>query len=189
MHRTSGVARGAVVAGLLAGLIAAAGHSRGGRMAFTITSPAFADQGSIPSVYTCDGRDIAPQLAWSGAPAGTKSFALIVDDPDAPDPKAPKMTWVHWVLYDIPATARELPEGATAAQLPNGAREGKNDWKRTGYGGPCPPTGRHRYFFKLYALGATLGDLHAPSKADLEKAMKPHVLGTAQLIGTYEKTH
>ena len=98
------------------------------------------------------------------------------------------MTWVHWVLYDIPAAARGLPEGATAAQLPNGAREGKNDWKRTGYGGPCPPTGRHRYFFKLYALGAMLGDLHSPSKADLEKAMKPHILGTAQLVGTYEKT-
>jgi len=188
MHRASRVARGAVVAGLLTGLVAAAGHSRGGRMAFSITSPAFADQGSIPSVYTCEGRDIAPQLAWTGAPAGTKAFALIVDDPDAPDPKAPKMTWVHWVLYDIPAAARGLPEGATAAQLPNGAREGKNDWKRTGYGGPCPPTGRHRYFFKLYALGAMLGDLHSPSKADLEKAMKPHILGTAQLVGTYEKT-
>jgi len=189
MRRVSHVMRGAAAAGLSAALTAAAGHSRGGLMAFSITSPAFAANGSIPSVYTCEGRDIAPPLAWSGAPAGTKAFALIVDDPDAPDPKAPKMTWVHWVAYDIPATANGLPEGATAGQLPNGTREGKNDWKRTGYGGPCPPTGRHRYFFKLYALGATLGDLHGPSKADLEKAMKPHVIGTAQLIGTYEKTH
>lgn len=158
-------------------------------MAFSITSPAFAANGPIPSMYTCDGRDIAPPLAWSGAPAGTKAFALIVDDPDAPDPKAPKTTWVHWVVYDIPASASGLPEGAAAGQLPNGTRVGKNDWKKAEYGGPCPPIGRHRYFFKLYALGAALGDLRGPSKADLEKAMKPHVIGTAQLIGTYEKTH
>lgn len=188
MGRVSGVVRGAVAAGL-AVVLTAAGHSPGGLMAFSITSPAFAANGSIPSVYTCDGRDIAPPLAWTGAPAGTKAFALIVDDPDAPDPKAPKTTWVHWVVYNIPATASSLPEGATAGQLPNGTREGTNDWKRTGYGGPCPPTGRHRYFFKLYALGAPLGDLRGPSKAALEKAMKPHVIGTAQLIGTYEKTH
>src|SRR6185503_15090564 len=124
-------------------------------MALTLVSSAFKAGASIPVEYTGNGDDRSPPLAWSGAPAGTKSFALISDDPDAPDPKAPKTTWVHWVLYDIPASARGLPEGATAAQLPNGAREGKNDWKRTGYGGPCPPTGRHRYFFKLYALGAT----------------------------------
>ena len=155
----------------------------------SLTSSAFAAGQAIPKKYTCEGGDLSPPLAWSGVPANAKSLALIVDDPDAPDPKAPQRVWVHWVVYDIPASARGLPEGATAAQLPNGAREGKNDWKRTGYGGPCPPTGRHRYFFKLYALGATLGDLHAPSKADLEKAMKPQVLGTAQLIGTYEKTH
>ncbi|MCC7017602.1 MAG: YbhB/YbcL family Raf kinase inhibitor-like protein, partial [Rhodospirillales bacterium] len=129
----------------------------------------------------------APPLAWSGAPSGTKSFALIVDDPDAPDPKAPKMTWVHWVLYNIPAAAQGLPQGATSRTLPAGTREGLNDWKRTGYGGPCPPIGRHRYFHKLYALGAVLSDLGTPTKAELERAMKGHVLAHAELIGTYQK--
>ena len=121
-------------------------------MALTLRSTSFDDGGSIPRQHTCEGSDAAPALAWSGAPTGTKSFALIVDDPDAPDPKAPRMTYVHWVLYNIPATAGALPEAATAASLPPGAREGLNDWRRAGYGGPCPPIGRHRYFHKLYAL-------------------------------------
>ncbi|CAN5332852.1 hypothetical protein BH24PSE2_BH24PSE2_20860 [soil metagenome] len=114
------------------------------RMDMTLSSPAFAPDGAIPERYTCDGEDVSPPLAWSGVPAGTESLVLILDDPDAPDPSAPKRTWVHWVLYDLPAETGGLPEGAAAAQLPAGTREGLNDWKRTGYGGPCPPIGRHR---------------------------------------------
>jgi len=156
-------------------------------MAFALRSPSFEHQGAIPGKHTCEGSDAAPALAWSDPPAGTKSFALIVDDPDAPDPRAPKMTWVHWVLYNLPASARALPEAATAADLPPGAREGLNDWKRPGYRGPCPPIGRHRYFHKLYALDAELPDLREPTKAQLEGAMQGHVLAEAQLVGTYEK--
>jgi Raf kinase inhibitor-like YbhB/YbcL family protein len=154
-------------------------------MSLTVTSPAFAANGEIPTVYTCEGSDVSPPLAWTGVPAGTKSFALIVDDPDAPDPKAPKMTYVHWVLYNLPADCTGLPEGVK--ELPPGTREGKNDWKRTGYGGPCPPIGRHRYFFKLYALDIELPDLGHPTKAQLLAAMQTHVLVQAELIGTYEK--
>ena len=156
-------------------------------MPLTLASPAFATNGEIPARHTCEGEDASPPLAWSGAPGGTKSFALIVDDPDAPDPKAPKMTWVHWVLYNLPAAAQALPEGTTRRTLPAGTREGLNDWKRTGYGGPCPPIGRHRYFHKLYALDAVLPDLGQPAKAELERAMKGHVLAHAELIGTYQK--
>jgi len=152
----------------------------------TLKSAAFQANGDIPREYTCDGGDASPPLEWSGAPAGTKSFALIVDDPDAPDPKAPKMTYVHWVLYDIPASATTLPKGGKS--LPSGSREGINDWKRTGYGGPCPPVGRHRYFHKLYALDAQLGDLGKATKADLERAMKGHVLAEAELVGTYQRS-
>jgi hypothetical protein len=157
-------------------------------MAPRITSSAFRDGAEIPAAHTCQGRDVSPQLAWSGIPADAKSLALIVDDPDAPDPAAPRMTWVHWVLYDIPATATGLPEAARAANLPAGTREGLNDWKRKGYGGPCPPVGRHRYFFKLYALDTLLGDRGALTKTQLEKSMEGHELGHAQLVGTYEKT-
>jgi len=157
-------------------------------MSFTITSPAFAANGAIPSRLTCEGGDLSPPLAWTGAPAGTKSFALIVDDPDAPDPKAPRMTWVHWVLYDLPAAAPVLAQDVARQALPAGTREGLNDWGRTGYGGPCPPIGRHRYFHKLYALDTMLGDLGQPRKAALEKAMKGHVLAEAVLVGTYQKT-
>ena len=152
-------------------------------MTLKITSPAFPHNGAIPQVHTCDGDDTPPPLAWSGVPQHAKSLALIVDDPDAPDPKAPTHTYVHWVLHDIPASATGLPAGQA---LPTGAREGVNDWKRRGYGGPCPPIGRHRYFFKLYALDTMLGDLRAPKKTDLEKAMHGHVLEQAELIGTYE---
>ncbi|NUO52691.1 MAG: YbhB/YbcL family Raf kinase inhibitor-like protein [Polyangiaceae bacterium] len=148
-----------------------------------LTSTAFENEGAIPSKYTCEGNDVAPPLAWTGAPAGTKSFALIVDDPDAPDPRAPKQTWVHWVVYGLPAASKGIAEGG---KLPDGAHAGTNDFKHESYGGPCPPVGKHRYFFKLYALDKPIdGDkLH---KADLEKAMKGHVLGQAQLMGTYEK--
>jgi Raf kinase inhibitor-like YbhB/YbcL family protein len=155
-------------------------------MALTIESPAFGPMGEIPAVHTCDGEDIAPPLRWSGAPDGTQSFVLIVDDPDAPDPAAPKRTYVHWVLYDIPAGATGLAEGATSAQLPRGTREGVNDWDRTGYGGPCPPIGRHRYFFKLSALDTKLGDLGRARKADVERAMQGHVLAHAETVGTYQ---
>jgi hypothetical protein len=157
-------------------------------MKMTITSSAFAANGAIPALYTCEGKDVSPPLAWSGVPAAAKSLALIVDDPDAPDPAAPKMTWVHWVLYDIPATAAGLAEALRPSALPPGTREGVNDWNRTGYGGPCPPIGRHRYFHKLYALDAVLPDLKRPNKAALEKAMQGHVLEQAVLIGTYQKT-
>lgn len=156
-------------------------------MPLEIASIAFAPGGAIPSLHTCEGRDVSPPLSWRGAPAGTKSFALIVDDPDAPDPAAPKMTWVHWVLYDIPPTCDGLPEAVKPSALPAGTREGTNDWGRTGYGGPCPPIGRHRYFHKLYALDALLGDLGRPRKPALEKAMQGHVLAQATLIGTYRK--
>jgi Raf kinase inhibitor-like YbhB/YbcL family protein len=156
-------------------------------MSLTITSTAFAQDGAIPARYTCQGDDVSPPLAWSGAPPGTRSFALIVDDPDAPDPAAPKMTWVHWVLYDMPATCGGLPEAIDATALPAGTREGVNDWKRTGYGGPCPPIGRHRYYHKLYALDTLLLDLGRPDKAALEKAMNGHVLAQAVLMGTYRK--
>jgi len=150
-----------------------------------LSSNAFVANGEIPTKHTCEGNDVAPALSWSGAPPGTKSLALIVDDPDAPDPAHPKMTWVHWVLYDMPPTASSLPEGGQ--ELPAGTRHGKNDWKRTGYGGPCPPIGRHRYFHKIYALDRMLGDLSEPTKAQLEAAMKGHVLARGELIGTYQK--
>ncbi len=156
-------------------------------MSMRLASSAFAHQGAIPSKYTCEGDDVSPPLAWSEAPAGTQSFVLIVDDPDAPDPQAPRMTWVHWVLYNIPATTTALPEAVTAGQLPAGTREGLNDWKRTGYGGPCPPIGRHRYFHKLYALDTVLADLGRAGKAEVERAMQGHVLAHAELLGTYVK--
>jgi Raf kinase inhibitor-like YbhB/YbcL family protein len=154
-------------------------------MGLTLTSPAFEHGGEIPTEYTCEGADISPQLLWSGVPAGTKSFALIVDDPDAPDPAAPKMTWVHWILYNLPADCSHLPKGVS--QLPPGTGQGLNDWKRTGYGGPCPPIGRHRYFFKLYALDTRLPDLGNVTKKDLEQAMKGHILAQTELMGTYQK--
>lgn len=155
-------------------------------MTFAISSPAFDDHGEIPGRYTCDGQDISPQLSWSGVPAGTKSLALIVDDPDAPDPAAPKITWVHWVLYDIPADADGLVEDAAHVGLPPGTREGTNSWERAGYGGPCPPIGTHRYFFKLYALDTELG-LDRPTKSELEQAMRGHVLAETQRVGLYRR--
>jgi Raf kinase inhibitor-like YbhB/YbcL family protein len=156
-------------------------------MPLALTSSAFTHQGEIPSKYTCDGRDISPPLAWSGVPAGAKSLVLIVDDPDAPDPAAPKMTWVHWVLYNLQASSSGLAEAVASGQLPPGGKEGLNDWKRTGYGGPCPPIGRHRYLHKLYALDVVLPDLGAATKAKIEQAMQSHVLAQATLIGTYER--
>lgn len=156
-------------------------------MTLTLKSPDFVHQGALPELLTCDGDNSSPALSWSGLPQHTLSLVLIVDDPDAPDPAAPKMTWVHWLLYNIPPTVTELPKAVAAGDLPPGTQQGKNDWKLTGYGGPCPPIGRHRYFHKLYALDVELPDLHKPDKAKLEKAMAGHVLDQAELIGTYQR--
>jgi Raf kinase inhibitor-like YbhB/YbcL family protein len=157
-------------------------------MSFAIKSNAFADGKGIPAKYTCQGQDISPSLSWSEVPDGTKSLVLIVDDPDAPDPAAPKMIWVHWILYNLPPDSRGLDENVSPDRLPTGTLQGKNDWARAGYGGPCPPIGRHRYFHQLYALDTVLPDLGTPDKAELEKAMKGHVIAEAQIMGTYEKT-
>ena len=156
-------------------------------MAFLLTSPAFTNNGAIPKQYTCEGADISPPLSWSNAPPGTKSFALIVDDPDAPDPRAPKMTWVHWVIQNIQPNVQTLAADAAKRGMPAGAVQGVNDWKRAGYGGPCPPIGRHRYFHKLYALDTLLSGPEPPTKAQLLNALKGHVLAEAQLVGTYQK--
>ena len=156
-----------------------------------LTSTAFEHGGSIPATYTCEGADRPPPLVVHDVPADAKSLALIVDDPDAPDPAAPKRVWVHWVLYNLPASVDRLPEGAG-----NGARTGSlagaldalNDWNRAGYGGPCPPIGRHRYFFKLYALDTLLPNLGPRArKGDVEGAMTAHILAQAELVGTYER--
>lgn len=155
-------------------------------MALELRSSAFVPDGEIPARYTCEGDDVSPALAWTGVPEGTRSLVLIVDDPDAPDPRAPKTTWVHWVLFDLPPATVELPEAVSNDALPLESRVGLNDWKRRDYGGPCPPIGRHRYFFKLYAIDTIL-DLDAPTKADVERAMQGHVLGRAELVATYEK--
>ncbi len=154
-------------------------------MALEIRSPAFEHGGEIPARYTCQGEDVSPPLEFSGVPGGTRSLALIVDDPDAPDPAAPKMIWVHWVLYNLPPDCSGLPEAVS--ELPPGTGEGLNDWQRTGYGGPCPPIGRHRYFFKLYALDTELPGLGTPTKGELLEAMRGHVIDEAELMGTYQK--
>ena len=156
-------------------------------MPFTLDSPAFTHEGEIPAVYTCEGRDVSPALSWTGVPEGTKSYVLIVDDPDAPDPKAPKMTWVHWVLYNIPEKTRGFALGVKPEDLPAGTKQGVNDWKRTGYGGPCPPIGRHRYYHKLYALDTLLPDLGTVTKDKVVEAMKGHILAETVLMGTYQK--
>ncbi len=156
-------------------------------MPFSLTSPAFSDRGTIPSVYTCEGKDISPALSWSGVPAGTKSLALIVSDPDAPDPKAPQRIWTHWVLFNLPPTLTSLPEGVQLQALPREAVNGMNDWDRKGWGGPCPPVGRHRYYFRLSALDTVLDAARPLNREQLEAAMRSHVLATAELMGTYEK--
>jgi len=182
---------GGLIPGLrLTGLVvvaawAVAAAAQEASMSMTITSSAFAPNGAIPKLYTCEGKDLSPPLAWSGAPANARSLVLIVDDPDAPDPAAPQMTWVHWVLYNLPPASTGLAEGVKA--LPAGTLEGLNDWQRSGYGGPCPPVGRHRYFHKLYALDRVLPDLGKPTKQKLEQAMKGHIIAQGQLIGTYQK--
>ena len=153
----------------------------------TVASGAFKHQGGIPARYTCDGSNVSPPLSWSAVPAGTKSLALVVTDPDAPDPKAPKTTWTHWMLYNMPADATGLREAIPAKGLPAGTLEGANDWGRAGYGGPCPPIGRHRYVHTLYALDTVLPDLDKPTRAKLLAAMQGHVLQSAELVGTYQR--
>lgn len=152
-----------------------------------VSSPAFEAMAAIPKVYSCEGDDLSPALAWNGIPDGTKSIALIMDDPDAP-----VGTWVHWVVYNLPAGTTGLPEGASKAKsetssLPEGALHGQNSWKRADYGGPCPPSGKHRYFFHLYALDAVLDMPQGPSRKDLDKAMEGHIIGQGELVGTYQK--
>ncbi len=156
-------------------------------MSISLKSAAFDHQTEIPKQFTCDGPEISPALSWSNVPQNAKSLVLIVDDPDAPTPAAPIMTWVHWLLYNIPATVSELPEHVAPKDLPSGTLQGKNDWKQTGYRGPCPPIGKHRYFFKLYALDTELPDLKLPKKAQLEQAMTGHIIDHAELIGTYQR--
>jgi len=156
----------------------------GSSMTIKVSSAVFKDGEFIPSQYTCEGPNVSPPLEWTDVPAGAKSIALICDDPDAP-----MGTWVHWVLYGLPPDTRNLPEGVPPNEtLQDGSVQGKNDFKRIGYGGPCPPHGKpHRYFFKLYALDTEL-DLKPPaSKKDLEKAMKGHIVAQGQLVGKYQR--
>lgn len=160
---------------------------QGGNMTFSIESSAFAEGGAIPARYTCDGEDISPPLSWADIPAGTQSLVLIVDDPDAPDPAAPRMTWVHWLVYNLSPDSQGFPEGLEESDMPAGTLLGINDFKRVRFGGPCPPVGRHRYFFKLYALDIRLPDLGSPGKPALIHAMEGHVLAEAQLMGLYQK--
>jgi Raf kinase inhibitor-like YbhB/YbcL family protein len=156
-------------------------------MPLTLTCETFQHDASIPKRHTCDDADTSPPLTWRNVPQSAKSLVLIIDDPDAPDPAAPKMTWVHWVLYNLPPDCGGLPENVTSSNLPAGTKEGLNDWNRTGYGGPCPPIGRHRYFHKLYALNTVLPDLNTPTKSQLEQAMKGYVIEQAELVGTYRR--
>jgi len=148
-------------------------------MTMHIISPEFAEGGDIPSKFTCDGEDKAPPLHWDGVPGGARSLALIVDDPDA------RNTWVHWLVYNLPPSVEGLPGGIKGGKIPAGARVGINDWRRVDWGGPCPPSGRHRYFFKLYALDTELPDLGRVSRDDVVRAMRGHVLAEASLMGGY----
>jgi Raf kinase inhibitor-like YbhB/YbcL family protein len=160
------------------------GQMKGGQdMAITVTSASFKEGGMIPKQYTCDGKDVSPPLAWSGVPDGAKSIALICDDPDAP-----MGTWVHWVLFNLPPGTDGLAEGVPSSRtLENGAKHGANDFRKFGYGGPCPPGGTHRYYFKVYGLDTMLDLDPGITKADLVKAMKGHILGEGQLMGRYKR--
>ena len=173
---------------LLGGLVTTLSDAQGAaEMTLTLESTSFENGAEIPRRHTCEGEDLSPPLAWSGVPEGAVSLALIVDDPDAPDPAAPKMTWVHWVVYNLPAAEGSLSEGVAFDGLPAGTGVGLNDWQRADYGGPCPPIGRHRYFFKLYALDTRLPEGWEPTKAQLEAAIQGHVLARVELMGTYQK--
>jgi Raf kinase inhibitor-like YbhB/YbcL family protein len=156
-------------------------------MTLNLSSSAFAANGSIPTKYTCQGAGVSPPLAWSGSPSSTKSFALIVEDPDAPDPAKPTRVVSHWVAYNIPPAATALAENASKSGMPAGSAQGVNEGNKPFYTGPCPPIGSHRYFFKLYALDTVLTGLKSPKKAYLQQALQKHVLDSTQLIGTYQK--
>lgn len=156
-------------------------------MPMSLASPSFQHQHVIPARHSCDGPNVSPPLSWSEVPDGAKSLLLIVDDPDAPDPAAPKMTWVHWLLYNISPDSSDLREGIAVSGNSPGTLQGMNDFHSPGYGGPCPPIGQHRYFFKLYALDIVLPDMHYPSKAMLEKAIQNHILANSELIGLYQR--
>ena len=153
-------------------------------MGFAIFSSSFQNGGNIPKKFTCDGSDVSPQLSWSNPPASTKSFAVISDDPDAP-----VGTWTHWVLFDLPPQTNTLPESLPKAdKVPSGGSQGRNDFRKIGYGGPCPPAGKvHRYFFKLYALDRVLDLKPGASKSEVEQAMQGHILAKAELMGTYQR--
>lgn len=153
----------------------------------SIVSPSFLHEHEIPVRHTCDGQDISPALNWADVPKRAKSLVLTLEDPDAPDPSAPKITWVHWLLYNIPVNETGLEEGCMEKNFPAGTLPGMNDWRKTAYGGPCPPIGRHRYFFKLYALDKVLPDLNLPDKSALEMAMYEHILAQATLVGLYKR--
>lgn len=169
----------------LAAASATAGQQGGSKMSMKISSRAFDAGGEIPTRHTCEGPDLSPPLSFTGVPPQAKSLVLIVDDPDAPDPARPKMTWVHWVIYNMPPSTDGLAEGVS--RLPEGAVSGMTDFGRTGWGGPCPPIGRHRYFFKLYALDTTLPDIGPATKSAVMRAMEGHVVASAELMGTYQK--
>lgn len=154
-------------------------------MKFSITSTAFLSEMEIPKRYTCDGENISPPLSWEGVPDNTKSLVLILDDPDVPDPRNPENIWTHWIIYNIPPSVRGLGEGVDL--FPDEVLFGSNDWRKTEYRGPCPPSGRHRYYFKLYALNTVLPDLNKPKVSKLEDKMMKHVISSAILMGTYEK--
>ena len=157
-------------------------------MTLVLNSPAFEWGQEIPIDYTCEGKDISPPLKWEGVPDGTRSLVLIIDDPDAPDPSAPKMTWTHWVVYNLPPETTGLPAGIATEDLPSGTKESINDFKVTSYRGPCPPIGRHRYFHKLYALDTLAEVWRTLSKEELEDFMASHILAQAELMGTYQKS-
>jgi Raf kinase inhibitor-like YbhB/YbcL family protein len=165
-----------------------AGSPAGAGQGLILTSSAFASGQPIPIQYTCQGKNVSPPLAWSGLPEGTRSLVLIVEDPDAPDPAKPKLVWDHWLLYNLPPETKGLPEAVAAAKLPLGTYQALNSWKKPGWGGPCPPIGRHRYFFKLSALDVVLPVRKALDKKALLALMQGHVLAKAELIGTYEKS-
>jgi Raf kinase inhibitor-like YbhB/YbcL family protein len=157
-------------------------------MSLRLTSTAFVDGDAIPTRHTCEGDDVSPDLSWDGIPEGTQSLVLIIDDPDAPDPSAPRMVWDHWILYNLPPSAGGIPEAVTPEALPAGTGQGLNSWGNPGYGGPCPPVGRHRYFHRLYALDTVLpAELREPTKDDLLLAMDEHILAHTALVGTYER--
>ena len=158
-----------------------------GKDSLTITSTAFQASQEIPVKHTCQGDDLSPALSWSGMPTGTRSLVLVVEDPDAPDPAKPQRVWDHWILYNLPSTSTGLPAGVSPDKLPPGTLSGVTSAGKKPYHGPCPPVGRHRYFFKLYAIDLILPDLKSPEKKKLLEATRGHALAQAELIGTYEK--